>query len=98
MIPTTFGPMLYKLILPKIMELIKPLIRYKDEPNDADLRIDKLEVQIMMLAKDNHPPMFTEEDKKDIINRLEGQDNRIEELEEFKKQVKRKKAFKRKDG
>ena len=73
------------------MELIKPLIRYKDEPNDADLRIDKLEVQIMMLAKDNHPPMFTEEDKEDIINRLE-------ELEEFKKQVKRKKAFKRKDG
>ena len=91
MIPVSFGPTLFKLILPKIMELIKPLIRYKDEPNDADLRIDKLEVQIMMLAKDNHPPMFTEEDKKDIINRLD-------ELEEFKRQVKRMKAFKRKDG
>ena len=91
MIPISFGPTLFKLILPKIMELIKPLIKYKDEPNDADLRLDKHDEQILMLAKDNHPPMFTEKDKKDIINRLE-------ELEEFKKQVSRKKAFKRKDG
>ena len=36
---------------PKIMELFK----YKDEPNDADIRIDKLEVQMEMLAKDSHP-------------------------------------------
>ena len=84
MIPVSFGPTLFKLILPKIMELIKPLIRYKDEPNDADLRIDKLEEQIMMIAKDQHPP--------------QDFDERITELEEFSKQVKRKKAFKRKDG
>ena len=32
------------------------LINYMEMPNEADLRIDKLEAQIKMLAEDSHPP------------------------------------------
>ena len=49
-------------------------------PNDADQRIDKLETQMEMLAKDSHPE--------------KPFDDRITKLEEFEKQVKNKKAFK----
>ena len=80
-----------KLILPQIREILVPLFEYKDEPNDADIRIDKVETQIKMLAEDQHPPIFTEEMKKKIVDRLDR-------LEEFDQQVRRKKAFKRKDG
>ena len=29
--------------------------KYKDDPNDADLRIDKLEAQIQLLVENSHP-------------------------------------------
>jgi predicted nucleic acid-binding Zn-ribbon protein len=32
-----------KFIMPQVEELVKPLFQYKDEPNDADQRIDELE-------------------------------------------------------
>ena len=57
MIPATFAPMILKLILPRVtdhfMKVFKmdKLLRYMEEPNDADQRIDKLEVQIKMLAE-----------------------------------------------
>ena len=35
---------------------IKESIAYRELPNDADKRIDKLEAQIKMLAEDQHPP------------------------------------------
>ena len=75
------------------MEMFKldKVLKYVEQPNDADQRIDKLETQIIMLAEDQHPPIFTEEMKQEIVDRLG-------KLEEFEKQVKRKKAFKRKDG
>ena len=97
MLPASFAPMLLKLLMPKIMdhfmEMFKldKVLKYVEQPNDADQRIDKLETQIIMLAEDQHPPIFTEEMKQEIVDRLG-------KLEEFEKQVKRKKAFKRKDG
>ena len=57
MIPATFAPMILKLILRRVtdhfMKVFKmdKLLRYMEEPNDADQRIDKLEVQIKMLAE-----------------------------------------------
>ena len=57
MLPATFAPMILKLILPRVtdhfMKVFKmdKLLRYMEEPNDADQRIDKLEVQIKMLAE-----------------------------------------------
>ena len=49
-------------------------------PNDADHRIDKIETQVGMLAKDSHPEKPFED--------------RISKLEEFEKQVRNKKVFK----
>ena len=97
MIPASFVPYIIKLISPKIMEMVAntfklpQMLNYMELPNDADLRIDKLETQMKMMAEDQHPPIFTEEEMSDIKDR-------IIKLEEFETQVKRKKAFKRKDG
>tara|TARA_R100001530_G_C4212731_1_gene127885 strand:- start:30 stop:323 length:294 start_codon:yes stop_codon:yes gene_type:complete len=97
MLSASFAPYLLKLLMPKIMdhfmEMFKldKVLQYVEQPNDADIRIDKVETQIKMLAEDQHPPIFTEEMKKKIVDRLDR-------LEEFEQQVRRKKAFKRKDG
>ena len=51
-----------KLIMPDILEhmmrvfKMDKLVNYMELPNDADLRIDKLESQVRMLAEDQHPP------------------------------------------
>ena len=50
MLPASFAPMLLKLILPEIREILVPLFKYKDEPNDADKEIEKHKEQINMLA------------------------------------------------
>ena len=55
MFPASFASMILKFVLPEVREMLVPLFKYKDEPNDADVRIDKLETQILMLAKDSHP-------------------------------------------
>ena len=79
-------------IMDQFMEMFKldKVLKYVEQPNDADQRIDKLETQIIMLAEDQHPPIFTEEMKQELVDRLG-------KLEEFEKQVRRKKAFKRKE-
>tara|TARA_Y100000310_G_C20572968_1_gene758996 strand:- start:835 stop:1119 length:285 start_codon:yes stop_codon:yes gene_type:complete len=94
MFPASFIPYLTKLIAPKLTEVIAQhvakmfklpqILDYMELPNDADKRIDKLETQIQMIAEDSHP-------RQDF-------DERIVKLEEFEQQVRRKKAFKRKDG
>ena len=79
-----------KLVMPNVIEhLIKvfkmdKLVNYMELPNDADLRIDKLEEQIKLIAEDQHPP---------VIDLKEWED-----VKETIKTIKRKKAFKRKDG
>ena len=55
MIPAPLVTAILKFVLPEVREILVPLFKYKDEPNDADIRIDKLEVQMEMLAKDSHP-------------------------------------------
>ena len=62
MIIAKLAKVVLKLIMPEIIEhLMKifkmdKLVNYMELPNDADLRIDKLESQIKMLAEDQHPP------------------------------------------
>ena len=79
-----------KLVMPKILEHLigvfkmDKLVNYMELPNDADLRIDKLEEQIKLIAEDQHPP---------VIDLKEWED-----VKETIKTIKRKKAFKRKDG
>ena len=104
MIPASFAPMLLKLIMPKIMdqfmEIFKldKVLKYVEQPNeldvemenvnkkctDIDLKLKAVEEVLKGLGEDSHPmPPF---------------DDRITKLEEFEKQVRRKKAFKRKDN
>ena len=45
-------------VLKKVMEkkAIKKIRKYVEEPNDADDRIDKLELQVHKLERDSHEP------------------------------------------
>mgnify|MGYP001380422663 CR=1 FL=1 len=46
------------------------IIKYVKEENDADLRINDLELEVAKLKRDSHPPMFTESDRDEIIKRI----------------------------
>ena len=70
-----------KLIMPDILEhmmrvfKMDKLVNYMELPNDADLRIDKLESQVRMLAEDQHPPAIDLkewEDMKVTINKIKN--------------------------
>ena len=94
MFPVSFAPMVLKWVLPEVREILVPLFKYKDEPNDADKKLivqeKKLESQgkeikllremVIDLGKDSHPEKPFED--------------RITKLEVFEKQVRNKKAFK----
>ena len=94
MFPVSFAPMVLKWVLPEVREILVPLFKYKDEPNDADKKLivqeKKLESQekelkllremVIDLGKDSHPE--------------KPFDDRIAKLEVFEKQVRTKKAFK----
>ena len=94
MFPVSFAPMVLKWVLPEVREILVPLFKYKDEPNDADKKLivqeKKLESQgkelkllremVIDLGKDSHPEKPFED--------------RISKLEAFEKQVRNKKVFK----
>ncbi len=79
-----------KLVMPNVIEHIvsvfkmDKLVNYMELPNDADLRIDKLEEQMKLMAEDQHPPAIDLDEWEDVKETI--------------KIIKRKKAFKRKDG
>ena len=81
MIIAKLAKVVLKLIMPEIIEhLMKifkmdKLVNYMELPNDADLRIDKLESQIKMLAEDQHPPAIDLkewEDVKETIKKIKN--------------------------
>ena len=94
MIPASFASMIWKYVLPEILELLVPIknevkehSQYVNEPNDADKKLivhDKelklLREMVIDLGKDSHPE--------------KPFDDRIAKLEKFEKQVRNKKAFK----
>ena len=49
---------------------IKESIAYRELPNDADKRIDKLEAQIKMLTEDQHPPAIDLDEWEDVKNTI----------------------------
>ena len=95
MFPLSFRPMIWKTVLPEILELLVPLNKYKDEPNDADKKIivqgKKLESQgkeikllremVIDLGKESHPPVIDLDEWKDVKDTI--------------KKLKNKKAFKK---
>ena len=73
--------------MPMVLELLIPLktdikkhSQYVDEPNATDLKVEKLEAQIKMLAEDQHPPVIDLEEWEDVKAVI--------------KKIKNKKAFK----
>ena len=58
LLPASFAPMIIKLIMPKvvdkIMEMFKldKVLKYVEMPNDADIKIEKLEEQVTLLARE----------------------------------------------
>ena len=92
MIPASFFNNIKNKIVPDIMETIFKL------RSELEHKIDELKLELKAvkdiitdIGKDQHPPIFTEEELTKI-------DDRFKKLEEFEKQVRRKKAFKRKDA
>ena len=90
MIIAKLAKVVLKLIMPEIIEhLMKifkmdKLVNYMELPNDADLRIDKLESQIKMLAEDQHPPAIDLKEWEDVRETI--------------KKIKNKKVFKSLNG
>ena len=94
MFPATFASMIWKYVLPEILELLVPIkndvekhSQYVNEPNDADKKLIVQEKELKLLremiidlGKDSHPEKPFED--------------RITKLEEFEKKVRNKKAFK----
>ena len=94
MIPASFASMIWKYVLPEILELLVPIknevkehSQYVNEPNDADRKLIVHEKELKLLremvidlGKDSHPEKPFED--------------RISKLEEFEKQVRNKKVFK----
>ena len=94
MFPVSFAPMVLKWVLPEVRELLVPLFKYKDEPNDADKKLivqeKKLESQgkelkllremVIDLGKESHPPVIDLDEWKDVKDTI--------------KKLKNKKAFK----
>ena len=73
-------------IIEHLMKIFKmdKLVNYMELPNDADLRIDKLESQIKMLAEDQHPPAVDLKEWEDVRETI--------------KKIKNKKVFKSLNG
>ena len=74
MIPSTFAPMILKLIMPKLMDhfmkvfKLDKVLQYVEQPNElddqvADIRLELkvLKQHIIDLDKDSHPPKPFEE-------------------------------------
>ena len=86
MIPASFAPWVIKLVMPKIMdqfmEMFKldKVLKYVEQPNDADRRIDKLEDQMSVLVDNSHPPVINQDEWDDVKATI--------------KKIKNKKAFK----
>ena len=94
MFPISFAPMIWKYVLPEILELLVPIkndvekhSQYVNEPNDADKKLIVHEKELKLLremvidlGKDSHPEKPFED--------------RITKLEAFEKRVRNKKVFK----
>ncbi len=74
-----------KLLLPKVTQKVTDhlakifkldqVLQYVEMPNDADLKIEKLETKLQMLVEDSHPPAIDIkewEDMKDVMKKLKN--------------------------
>tara|TARA_Y100000310_G_scaffold111854_1_gene110257 strand:+ start:61 stop:324 length:264 start_codon:yes stop_codon:yes gene_type:complete len=82
----------FKLLTPKVL---KGIIKYVFEENELDKKCNKFEQKLreyeQKLTDQGHKMTL-------LVDMIKARDESIDKLEEFEKQVRRKKAFKRKDG
>ena len=103
MIATSFAPMLLKLLMPKIMdqfmEIFKldKVLKYVEQPNELDVEMENVHKKWSDIAMKLNAMESVLKDLDDDSHPIQPFDDRITKLEEFEKQVRRKKAFKRKD-
>ena len=74
MIPATFAPMVFKLIMPKLMDhfmkvfKLDKILQYVEQPNELDDQVADMKIELKVLKqhiidldKDSHPPKPFEE-------------------------------------
>ena len=81
---------LLKLLLPKVTQKVTDhlakifkldkVLHYVEMPNEADLKIEKLETQLKMLAKESHPPAIDLDEWEEIKSVVK----KIKKLRAFK--------------
>ena len=93
-----------KLILPKVMDHIMKVFKldkvlsYVEEDNELDVQMRDIEQKCTDIGFKVTAMQTILKDLNDDSHSMQPFDDRITKLEEFKKQVSRKKAFKRKNG
>ena len=93
-----------KFILPKVMDHVakvfklNKLLRYMEEDNVLDVQMRDVEQKCTDIGFKVNAMQTLIKDLDDKSHPKQDFDGRIDKLEEFEKQVRRKKAFKRKDG
>ena len=96
--------LLLKLILPKVMDhaskvfKLPKILDYVEKDNELDVQIRDIEQKCTDIGFKVKAMQTLIKDLDDKSHPPQDFDERIGKLEEFEKQVRRKKAFKRKDG
>ena len=96
--------MVLKFVLPKVMDHVMKvfkmdkILRYVEEDNELDVQMRDIEKKCTDIGFKVTAMQGVLKDLGDDSHPIQPFDDRITELEEFAKQVKKKKAFKRKDG
>ena len=96
--------MLLKIILPKVMDHVAKVFKlpkvlsYVEQDNELDVQMRDVEQKCTDIGFKVTAMKTVLKDLNDKSHPKQDFDDRISWLEEFAKQVKRKKAFKRKDG
>ena len=95
--------MVLKFVIPKVMDHImkvfklEKVLRYVEEPNELDVQMRDIEQKCTDIGFKVTAMQTVLKDLDEDSHPKQDYNDRIDKLEEFEKQVRRKKAFKRKD-
>ena len=96
--------MVLKFVIPKVMDHImkvfklEKVLRYVEEDNELDVQMRDIEQKCTDIGFKVTAMQTVLKDLDEDSHPKQDYNDRIDKLEEFEKQVRRKKAFKRKDG
>ena len=64
-------PLILKEVFKAVMPELRPLQKYVNEPNELDKDMKKIKKRVSHLEVDHHPPVFSKEERDNIIKRLD---------------------------